>query len=136
MGKPHPLALRERVVAFVEEGDTHRAAAAHFRVLIKFVNDMVKLKRDTGSLDPKPQGRRGHGRLVSFEGFFCELVEQDPDITLKELRAALYEAHGEEFPHQGSVTSSIPRLTRIIKTFRVAVGLAITRGAEGRRLVT
>ncbi len=49
MGKPHPLALRERVVAFVEEGHTHRAAAAHFRVSPRFVNDMVILKRETGS---------------------------------------------------------------------------------------
>ena len=55
MGKPHPIELRERVVAFVEEGNTHRSAAAHFRVLIKFVNDMVKLKRETGALVPKPR---------------------------------------------------------------------------------
>ncbi|RYH11091.1 IS630 family transposase, partial [Tropicimonas sp. IMCC6043] len=40
MGKPHPMELRERVVAFVEEGNTHRSAAAHFRVSIKFINDM------------------------------------------------------------------------------------------------
>jgi transposase len=54
MGKPHPLVLRERVVAFVEEGNSHRSSAAHFRVSVKFVNDMVKLKRETGSLEPNP----------------------------------------------------------------------------------
>ena len=48
MGKPHPMELRTRVVDFVAEGNTHRATAAHFRVSIKFVNDMVKLKRETG----------------------------------------------------------------------------------------
>lgn len=48
MGKPHPIELRTRVVDFVEEGNTHRTTAAHFRVSIKFVNDMVKLKRETG----------------------------------------------------------------------------------------
>ncbi len=52
MAKPHPIELRERVVAFVEEGHTHRATAEHFRVSVKFVNDMVKLKRETGSLQP------------------------------------------------------------------------------------
>jgi hypothetical protein len=57
MGKPHPLELRERVVAFVEEENTHRSTAAHFRVSIKFVNDMVILKRETCALAPKPQGR-------------------------------------------------------------------------------
>ena len=42
MGKPHPIELRARVVDFVEEGTTHRATAAHFRVSVKVVNDMVK----------------------------------------------------------------------------------------------
>ena len=32
MGKPHPVALRERVIAFVDEGHCHREAARHFRV--------------------------------------------------------------------------------------------------------
>ena len=50
MGKPLPMELRRRVVDFVEEGHTHRAAAAQFRVSVKFVNDMVLLKRATGSL--------------------------------------------------------------------------------------
>ncbi len=50
MGRPHPMALRLRVVGFVEEGHSHRSAAAQFRVSVKFVNDMVILKRETGAL--------------------------------------------------------------------------------------
>jgi len=38
MGKPHPIELRERVVAFVDEGHGHREAARHFRVSPRFVN--------------------------------------------------------------------------------------------------
>ena len=65
MGKPHPVELRQRVVDFVTEGNTHRSAAARFRVSVKFVNDMVKLKRATGSLAPKPQGNGGgHGKVI------------------------------------------------------------------------
>ncbi len=30
MGKSHPIELRSRVVAFVEEGNSNRAAAAQF----------------------------------------------------------------------------------------------------------
>ena len=52
MAKAHPIELRERVVSHVEEGHTHRSTAAHFRVSIKFVNDMVKLKRETGHSQP------------------------------------------------------------------------------------
>lgn len=45
MGKPHPIELRERFVGYVEEGHTHRAAAAHLRVSPRFVNNMIILKR-------------------------------------------------------------------------------------------
>ena len=43
MGRPHPIELRSRVVDRVEEGHSHRSTAAHFRVSVRFVNDMVKL---------------------------------------------------------------------------------------------
>ena len=55
MGKPHPIELRSRVIAFVEEGNGHREAARHFRVSPRFVNDMVILKRGSGGLLPKRQ---------------------------------------------------------------------------------
>ncbi len=63
MGKSHPLALRGRVNAFVEDGHSHRAAARHFRVSPRFVNNLVKLKRVTGSLAPRRQGHLGGGKL-------------------------------------------------------------------------
>ena len=89
MGKPHPMELRTRVVDFVEEGNTHRATATHFRVSIKFVNDMVKLKGETGSLEPKRQGRRGHGKLAGSHDWVRDKIESKPDVTLDELVSAL-----------------------------------------------
>jgi len=88
------MALRTRVVDFVEEGNTHRATAARFRASIKFVNDMVKLKRETGSLDPKPRGRRGHGKLVGATDWVRARVGDKPGTTLDELVAALRREHG------------------------------------------
>jgi hypothetical protein len=32
MGKPHPLALRERIVTFAGEENLHKSTAAHFWV--------------------------------------------------------------------------------------------------------
>ena len=52
MVKAHPMELQQRVVVHVEAGNTRHLAAARFDVLVKFVNDMVKLKRETGSLAP------------------------------------------------------------------------------------
>ena len=86
MGKPHPIELRERVVKFVEEGHTHRAAAAQFRVSVRFVNDMVILKRVTGSLEPKRQGHGGtNSRLRAHEDWVQQRLKQNGDLTLDEL---------------------------------------------------
>ena len=64
MPKAHPIELRERVVAHVDAGHSHRETATHFRVSVKFVNDMIKLRRETSSLEAKPVGNNlGHGKL-------------------------------------------------------------------------
>ena len=42
MPKPYSLDLRERVVRFVDEGHSRHAAAAHFRVSVSFVVNLVK----------------------------------------------------------------------------------------------
>lgn len=94
MGKPLPVALRERVVGFVEEGHSHRSAAARFRVSVKFVNDMVILKRETGGLEPRPQGNGGgRGKLGSLRGWIRDRMEAKPDLTLDDLVLEISEAH-------------------------------------------
>lgn len=94
MGKPHPMALRERVVAFVEEGHTHRAAAARFWVSVKFVNDMIILKRETGGLEPRPQGNGGgQGKLGRLKDWIRARMDARPDLTLDDLVLAIADAH-------------------------------------------
>jgi transposase len=90
MPKFHPIELRERVVAHVEEDHTHRATARHFKVSIKFVNDMVKLKRQTGSLARKPQpGMKGRGKLEPCKTWLQKRVAEQGDITLDQLAREL-----------------------------------------------
>ena len=99
MGKPHPMELRSRVVAYVDEGHGHREAARHFRVSPKFVNELVKLRRETGSLARCPQGNGGgHGKLAGVTDWIAARGE----ITLDELVAELAETHGIEV-HRGTV---------------------------------
>ena len=103
MGKPLPMALRQRVVDFVAEGHTHRSAAAQFRVSIKFVNDMVILKRTTGSLEAKPQGNGGgHGKLAGVAGWIEGRIREKRDLTLDELVVELRDKQGVE-AHRVSV---------------------------------
>ena len=85
MGKPHPVELRKRVIAFVEEGHSHRSAAARFRVSPRFVNNMVILKHQTGTLDAKPQGRAGGGKLQDYHDWVRCLIAENGDLTLDEL---------------------------------------------------
>lgn len=89
MGKAHPLELRQRVVAHVEAGNTHHSAASRFDVSVKFVNDLVKLKRRTGSLTPKRQGNPGIGKLTPHEAWVRAQVDAKGEITLGEMAARL-----------------------------------------------
>lgn len=108
MGKPHPIELRERVVAFVEAGHTHRAAAGHFRVSPRFVNNMVILKRQTGSLEAKRQGHLGGGKLQDQHAWVSRRIEEEGDLTLDELCIEL-EARGVSV-HRASVGKLLHRL--------------------------
>ena len=95
MGKPHPIELRTRVVAFVDEGHSHREAARHFRVSPRFVNDMIKLRRETGGLAAKPQGNLGRtGKLRGLEGWVRARLDAKGDLTLDELCLELEAEHG------------------------------------------
>jgi transposase len=91
MGKPHPIELRARVVAFVEEGNSHREAARHFRVSPRFVNDMIILKRASGALKPARQGHLGGGKLTGHEAWVRARLAENGDLTLDELGVELLE---------------------------------------------
>lgn len=109
MGKPHPIELRDRVVAMVEEGHCHRAAARHFRVSPKFVNDMVKLKATTGSLEPKRQGNPGRGKLSGYDPWVRRLLGARAGLTLDEIRDALAAEQGLHV-HRASIGGWLHRL--------------------------
>jgi transposase len=85
MGKSHPLALRSRVVGFVKEGHSHREAARHFRVSPRFVNNLVILKRETGSLSPRRQGHLRGGKLSTHGDWVRKRLAENGELTVDEL---------------------------------------------------
>ena len=109
MGKPHPMELRERVVAFVDEGNSHREAARHFRVSPRFVNDMIKLRRETGGLGAKKQGNPGRGKLTGVAPWVRERVAARGDLTLDALVCDLRATHGITV-HRSAVGRLLHRL--------------------------
>lgn len=69
----------------------------------RFVNDLVKLRRETGSLKPRQQGNGGgHGKLAGVTGWIEDRVAAKGGITLEELARELAATHGIDV-HRGTV---------------------------------
>lgn len=109
MGKPHPIELRERVVRHVDGGHSHRDAGRVFTVSVRFVNDMVKLRRETGSLAAKRQGNRVGGKLSPHAAWVKKRLSDQGDLTLDALRLELEADHGLKV-HNSSLSRWLRRL--------------------------
>jgi transposase len=96
MPKAYWLDLRERVVRYVDEGHSRRSAAAHFRVSISFVVNLVKAFHVRGSLAPKPSGGRRHAKLEPHRRFRLNKLAEKADITMPELAVELAAATCEK----------------------------------------
>jgi transposase len=88
--KAYSIDLRERVVAACDAGDTTREQVAQrFSVSVPWIRKLLRRRRETGSIAPKP---RGGGRAPAFDAdAACRLREAnraDADATLAELARA------------------------------------------------
>src|SRR5512142_513279 len=83
--------LRERVAAAIDRNEgSLRQIASRFCVSLSFITRLLRLRRRTGSLDPKPHGggqppALDRGDLERLR----QLVKERPDATLEELRRQL-----------------------------------------------
>jgi transposase len=80
--------LRERVAAAVDEEEgPQREIARLFRVSLSFVSRLLKRRRETGTLAPKPHGGGSPHVLDAVDQWrLYKLVEEHNDDTLDELR--------------------------------------------------
>ncbi len=88
---PYSQDLRKRILDTVERGEeSFRQIARRFLVSISFVTDLVQRYRSTGSLQPKPHGG-GNPPILGPEDLerLQELIREQPDATLEELRQRL-----------------------------------------------
>jgi transposase len=86
----YSMDLRERVVSACEAGDaTREQIAARFSVSVPWIRKLLRRRRETGSIEPKP---RGGGRAPAFDGEAAArlraAVRDDDDATLEELARA------------------------------------------------
>jgi transposase len=85
--------LRVRVIRVVEKGSAARAAARQFEIGDSTAIRWVKRWRDTGSAAAKPVGGRSRSPLKRYEHWLLDLVGQEPDLTLEEIRDRLFDEH-------------------------------------------
>ena len=84
----YSLDLRERVVWAVDRGEwTQRQIAERFGVSTAWIKKLLKRRRETGSIAPRPHGG---GRQPKYQGRVLKRLKEElhkqPDATLEELR--------------------------------------------------
>jgi transposase len=95
MGKSYSLDLRNKVVVFVAEGSSRRAAGRRLGASESFAVKLMQRVAELGSPAPARQGRPpGSGKLAAYESFLIATVQKHPDITMPELSARLKGEHG------------------------------------------
>ncbi len=89
MSKALSLDLRERVLAAVAAGASHRQAGERFGVSAASVSRWRRLAREQGHARPKALGGdRRSGRIEAQAALVLGLLEDRPDQTIEELRRA------------------------------------------------
>jgi transposase len=86
----YSMDLRQRVVAACDSRDgTREQIAARFSVSVRWIGGLLRRRRETGSIAPRPHGG---GRAPAFDESAAarlrEAVRADDDATLEELREA------------------------------------------------
>jgi transposase len=90
--KAYPIELRRRIVAAVDRGvGSLPQVAALFDVSINCVAGYLRLRQDTGSLQPRPNPG-GRSPAIAEERYdeLRDLLAQDPDLTLEQIRERLH----------------------------------------------
>jgi transposase len=89
--KPYSKDLRTRIINAIDQHEgSVRQVARRFQVSTSFIVRLLQRRRETGAIEPKPHGG---GRLPALDPDeleqLRELVNQQPDATLEELRQRL-----------------------------------------------
>jgi len=89
MPAPYSQDLRERVIGFMALGGSARAAAVRFNVSVISAARWAQRWRAEGHVRPRAMGGDRRSRLSEHRARVLQLVAQQPDLTLQEIRSAL-----------------------------------------------
>ena len=89
MPAPYSQDLRERVIGFMALGGSARAAAGRFNVSVSSAIRWARRWRTEGHARPRAMGGDRRSRLSEYRARVLQLVAQQSDLTLREIRSAL-----------------------------------------------
>jgi transposase len=94
--KPYSLDLRQKIVDAYAVGDiSQRKLAKNFRVTLSFVQKLLKQHRQQGTIAPKVRTVQTPTKLNPEQiEVLRQLVEEQNDATLSELRERIYQKTG------------------------------------------
>jgi transposase len=94
MPAPYSQDLRHRVIGFIALGGSARAAAVRFDVSVSSALRWAQRWQSEGHARPHAMGGDRRSRLSEHRARVLQLVAQQPDLTLQEIRSALAAACG------------------------------------------
>jgi transposase len=89
MARGYSNDLRARAVAIVEDGESAREAARLLKIGALTAIRWIARYTKTGSVAAKPGTGHSRSPLKQHEQWLLELVAEEPDLTLHEIRARL-----------------------------------------------
>ena len=113
MPAPYSQDLRERVIGFVALGGSTRAAATRFEVSLSSASRWARRWRAEGHTRPRAMGGDRRSRLSEHRARVLQLVAQQPDLTLQEIRSALAASCG--------ITVGVSRVHRFLCAHNVTL---------------
>jgi transposase len=89
MARGYSNDLRARAVSIVEDGESAREAARVLKIGASTAIRWIERWTTTGSVEAKPGTGHSRSPLKQHEQWLLELVAEEPDLTLHEIRARL-----------------------------------------------
>ncbi len=107
--KPYSVDLRQKIIDVYKEGNvSQRQLARQFRVALSFIQKLIKQYKETGNIAPKVRTKQTPTKLTDEQlQFLKELVAENPEATLQELRQKLAATTG--------VTISLSTVHRMLR---------------------
>ena len=125
--KPYSLDLRRRVLEAWQRGEgSQRQLARRFSVHLTLVRNLLRLYRQTGSIEPRPRGGGRRSRAdAAVLARLAQLVAERSDDTLDE--------HRERLAAEGGPALSRAALWRAWERLQLSVKKKPARGRARRR---